>query len=257
LTTVVAVLPFVVRGAWSNLVQALSRLAAHDMLSAQAANVWWLVTWMIRVRDSIHDWGWYRALTQEVRILGIVPAIAAGYPNARMIGTTLVVLALLFAVWRTSKARSLGDAAALAAWSAYAYAMLAAQVHENHLIAAIPILAVAAGLDARFRRVFWALSAIAALNLYLFYGLVPGSPPIVRRDLTVMDITVVLSVANIAVFVWLTRLIARPHTMPADGEEEDGQASKADRGPVRRPQRAGDGGGAGRLGETARAADRG
>ena len=204
--------PFIVRGAWPNLVHALSRLAAHDMLSAQAANLWWIVTWLIRVVDSIRDWGWYRAVTQEVRILQITAAMAAGYPNFRIIGLALVGVATIFALWWTPRARSLAGAAALAGWSAYAYAMLGAQVHENHLIPAVPILAVAAALDRRLRSVFWMVSIVAALNLYLFYGAIPGSPPLITRRTTVIDATVLLSVVNVAVFVWITRLLLRSAT---------------------------------------------
>jgi hypothetical protein len=208
----VVLTPFIVRGAWPNLVHALSRLAAHDMLSAQAANLWWIVTWLIRVADSIHDWGWYRAVTQEVRILQITAATAAGYPNFRIIGLALVGVATIFAVWLTPRARSLAGAAAIAGWSAYAYAMLAAQVHENHLIPAVPMLAAAAALDRRFRPVFWMVSMVAALNLYLFYGAIPGSPPLINRRTTVVDATVLLSVVNVAAFISLTRLLLRSAT---------------------------------------------
>lgn len=204
-TAMIVLLPYVLRGAWWNLVQALSRLASHDMLSAQAANIWWIATWIIRAVDGLPEWGWSGALTQEVRILGISAAMVAGYPNARIIGVLLVGLALLFAMWRTVRVGSLADAAALAAWSAYAYAMLGAQVHENHLVPAVPLMAVAAGLDRRFRPVFWSMSAIAALNLYLFYGLAPEYPPLVPRRITVVDVTVLLSIVNVGVFIWFTR----------------------------------------------------
>ena len=218
-----ALLPFVLRGAWWNLVQSLGRLAAHDMISAQAANLWWIVTWMIRVADSVHDWGWHRALTQEVRILTISGAIAAGYPNVRVIGTLLVAAALGVAMWWSTRVRSLAEAAALAAWTAYAYTMLGAQVHENHVIAAIPVLAIAAGLDTRLRPVFWCVSVIAALNLYLFYGIVPNVEPIISLRVIIMDTTVVLSVINIGVFVWFTRLLMH---RPVDGPPVSAAAAR-------------------------------
>jgi hypothetical protein len=201
--------PFVVRGAWPNLVQSLSRLAAHDMVSAQAANVWWIVTWLIRVADSVHEWGWYKALTQSVRILPISTAMSIGYPNFRIIGMALVVAASAVAIWWSSRARSLGRQTAIAGWLLYAYAMLAAQVHENHLVPAVPVLALAAALDARLRAPFWSVSAIAALNLYLFYGFGAGHPPLIGRGAAIVDATVLLSVVNLGVFVWFTRRLSR------------------------------------------------
>jgi hypothetical protein len=211
LTSMLVVLPFVLRGAWPNMIQSLSRLAAHDMISAQSANIWWIVTWVIRVADSVQDWGWHRALTQEVRILGISRAISVGYPNFRTTGLVLVSLATGLSVWWAWRVRSLAGAATIAGWIAYAYTMLGAQVHENHLVPAVPLLAIAAGLDARLRRIFWTVSVIAALNLYLFYGLGPGSPPILSRGATGIDVTVVLSIVNVCAFVWFTRrLLCQP-----------------------------------------------
>ena len=82
-------LPFVARGAWANLVQAIGRLAKQDMLSGNAANVWWIFTWVLRVLDVAGEWGWRRALTQEVRILAIgsrdcprVSQSTSGWPGA-------------------------------------------------------------------------------------------------------------------------------------------------------------------------------
>jgi Gpi18-like mannosyltransferase len=42
LTTAAILLPILLNGAWSNMVQAVSRVASHDMLSGYAMNVWWL-----------------------------------------------------------------------------------------------------------------------------------------------------------------------------------------------------------------------
>ena len=209
ITAVVVILPFLLRGAFPNMLQSLSRLAAHDMISAQAANIWWIATWMIRVADSVQDMGWAPALTQPVRILAISVAVDVGYPNFRAIGLLLVAAANALAVWWAWRVRSMGGAVAIAGWSVYGYAMLAAQVHENHLVPAVPMLAIAAALDSRLRSVYWAVSVIAALNLYLFYGLAPGLPPFVDRSATGIDMTVFLSIVNVGVFVWFTRLLLR------------------------------------------------
>ncbi|MEO8480744.1 MAG: hypothetical protein ABI634_00955 [Acidobacteriota bacterium] len=208
-TAAVAFVPFIARGAWSNLTQALSRLAAHDMLSAQAANVWWIFTWMLRVLDVGPEWGWQRSLTQEVRILAITRAVDLGYPNARVVG--LVVFAALaawglVALWRRP---SLVRVTATAAWTMYAYAMFAAQVHENHLAPAVVLLAPAAALEPRLRWIFWALTGVVTFNLYLFYGFGEGWPALFSRQITYVDASVLLAVASLGTFAWFTRALAR------------------------------------------------
>jgi hypothetical protein len=65
------VAPYVARGAWSNLTLALGRLAAQDMISGQAANVWWIFTWVVRLLDRVPDLGLRAALSQEIRVLAI------------------------------------------------------------------------------------------------------------------------------------------------------------------------------------------
>jgi hypothetical protein len=115
--------------------------------------------------------------------------------------------ALAWAVWKARFVTALAAAGALAAWCAWAYSILGAQVHENHLCLAVPLLAVAAGLDIRYRPAFWWVTVIAALNLYLFYGTVPGVETLVQRSWTFIDMTVVLSAVNVGAFAWFTRTL--------------------------------------------------
>lgn len=199
----VVLTPYLVRGAWANLVQAIGRLGTHDMLSAQSANVWWIFTWILRVLDVAGEWGWRGALTQQVRILAISRAVALGYPNPRLVGSLLVAGALAWAAWRARAARPLADLAALAGWSAWAYAVLGAQVHENHLFLAVPFFAIAAGADRRYRAPFWWVTAIVTLNLLLFYGLGRDQPSLVERSWTGIDASVLLAFVNVGVFVWI------------------------------------------------------
>jgi hypothetical protein len=207
-TGVVVLVPFILRGAWSNVVQALGRLATHDMLSANAANLWWLVTWWLRVTDVWGEWGPRGALTQQIRILAISRAIALGWPNPRLVGLGLVAAACAWAVWTMRRGRTAALAAALTGWCAYAYALLAAQVHENHLALAIPFFCVAAGLDRTLRPALVWLSGILSINLLLFYGFgrTMWAPD---RGWTGIDASVLLALVNVAVFVWLTRRLAR------------------------------------------------
>jgi hypothetical protein len=68
---------------------------------------------------------------------------------------------------------------------------------------------IAAGFDRALRPVAWAVSAMAAINLYLFYGLGDGWPPLVNRAWTAVDLSVWLAFVNVGVFVWATRLLWR------------------------------------------------
>src|SRR4029078_3275309 len=86
-------LPSVARSALANLNQAVGRLATHDMLSANNANVWWIVTWFTRGVDGIHDFGAWASFTKQVRILGIT-SFARFFAHARAVSFTLVTASL-------------------------------------------------------------------------------------------------------------------------------------------------------------------
>jgi hypothetical protein len=219
-----AIGPYVARGAWSNFTQAVGRLATHDMMSAEAANVWWIATWALRVLDVAGEWGWHDALTQQVRILGISRAIALGYPNPRVIGLCLVAAAIAWTVWRMRRAQSLADVAALTGWSAFAYAQLAAQVHENHLYLALPFFTVAAGLDRRYRPILYGASAVFMVNLLLFYGLGRGMPAPLDRRWTGIDMSVLLACVSVGLLLWSAR-IPFPSTRQSASPSADGSPS--------------------------------
>jgi hypothetical protein len=207
-------LPIALRGAWPNMIQALSRLAAHDMLSGNALNLWWLVTWVVRALDALR-FGWLQAFTFPVRILGIGRFMEVGYPNPKPIGTAMVIAALAWALWRARGLRAVADWAFVGGWCVFAYFMLGIQVHENHLYLAVPFLAIAAGLTASYRRAFWAMSLATAFNMYIFYGLSEGSPPVIGRMWTGVDLTVLVALVNVVLFVVMTRTLVRTTSTPS------------------------------------------
>lgn len=215
-TTLVILVPFIIRGSIPNMIQGMSRVFVQDMLSAQAANLDWIVTWLLRVRYGIPDLGWHRALTMKIGVLGITRVMELGYPNARVIGTILTSSSLVWVVWRAWRGISRPGAAALAAWSIYAYFMFNTQVHENHLYSALPLLALAAGEARTFRPAFYWVSGIVTMNEYLFYGFGYDYPSLIDRHLTFIDTTVVLSVINVCVFVWFTRQVVAATRVPRD-----------------------------------------
>ncbi len=209
LTSILILLPFAVRGALPNMFQALGRLAAHDMLSGNGLNAWWVLTWIIRSAYAVSALGWIEAFTTPVRILQISRLVELGYPDPKPFGTLLVLATIGWLLWRGRHARRLAEWAFLGGWCVFAYYLLGVQVHENHLYLAVPVLAIAAGLDSRYRQAFWAVSLLCAGAMYLFYGFGDGSPPLIGRRWTGVDLTVFVSLAAVWVFL---RHLQRPRS---------------------------------------------
>jgi hypothetical protein len=211
------VLPVVAAGAWANLVQAMRSLARHDMLSGQAANLWWIVTYVMRAVYAIPDMGLAGAFLSPVRRpLGISRVVELGYANPRFVGSGLAAVAVAWALWRGRAVRDVPRTALVAAWIFLAYYMLSVQVHENHFYMIVPLLALAAAALPEWRALFWASSGIFALNLNLFYGFGERVGFAVPRTITGIDLSVLLSAANVAVFVWSARLLSRTLREPAE-----------------------------------------
>jgi dolichyl-phosphate-mannose-protein mannosyltransferase len=197
----VTLLPYVVAGAWRNLVQGVGSLLRHDMLSADAANVWWLYTYVMRAMYAVKDLGVWGAWTMQLRILGISTVVKLGYPSPRPVATLAVCGAAAWALWRARRGADTTLMLACAALIVHAYFVLGVQVHENHLYLAIPLLAGAAAARPRLRPVLVGASVVFALNLYLFFGFGRGLP-LPPRNLTIVDSTVLLALANCALLVW-------------------------------------------------------
>jgi hypothetical protein len=208
-TTAVIIAPIVVAGGWPNMRQAIGRLASHDMLSGNACNLWWIVGYLVRVQYTVSDYGLWGAIARPTQILQISRFMEVGYPNPRPIGLVLVGIAVLWALWTGRRAKDLWLIAAVGAFTAHAYATLSVQVHENHLYAAVPLLALAAAGRPAFRPVLIAVSAIFALNLNLFYGFGEDVGYALPRGITIIDATVVLAVINCIVLVWHARVLKR------------------------------------------------
>ncbi len=101
--SIAIVAPVVAAGGWPNMLQALGRLATHDMLSANAMNLWWVIGYLLRVRYSMHDMGLWAAITAPAKILGIPRVIEIGYPDPRTIGIALTIAAIAWALWTASR----------------------------------------------------------------------------------------------------------------------------------------------------------
>jgi hypothetical protein len=208
--TAAVLAPFAMAGTLPNLLTAIRSLAEQDMLSGNAANIWWIVTWVLRGLDALPGAGAWEAFTTPPRLLAIsVTRDLLGYPDARTVGLVLLVPVWLWALWRARGARDVWLIAGVAAFLVHAYFVLAANVHENHLLLAIPLAVLAAAGRRQWTGVAAALTAIHALNLNLFYGFGEHlrTNLAIPRSVTVVDAVVVLSVLNVAVLAWHARTL--------------------------------------------------
>jgi hypothetical protein len=173
--SVFLVLPVVARGGALNMLWALGSLLRDPWLSGNSASLWTIVM----------------AMKTPVPIDG-----------ARAAGALLTVGTIGMATWRARAARDVWLLAALGAFAVHAYATLAVAVHENHLYAAAPLLALTVAARRRFAGVFAAVSAIVAMNLYLAYGFGVGVGHVAPQTIDGIDTLVLLAVANAVVFAW-------------------------------------------------------
>jgi hypothetical protein len=212
--------PYARIGALPNVRQGVGSLLRHDMLSGTAANAWWIVTWLLRASYAAQDLGARAAWTMTVRILPISRVVELGYPNPRPIAAVMAGSVIAWAFWR-SRGGSLTIVLAAGALAVHAYFVLAVQVHENHLYLALPLMAGAAATLPRLRAPFYLVSAVFALNLFLFYGFGRGFalPP---RTFTIVDATVLLSAVNVGALVWHARRYSEEAAHPAavDGDRD-------------------------------------
>ena len=209
--TALVVLPFALVGALPNMWLAFgSFYARRDILSGNAANLWWIVTYVLRAWYQIPRMGVLGAYLAPVRrILAISTLEEIGLPNPRPFGTVLVLGASAWGLWRMRDARDLARHALGAAFVVHAFFVLGVGIHEHHMMLAVPLLALAAALRPGLRPLFYVVSAIVALNMNLFYGLGYGFGWRIPRGLLVIDLSVLLSAANVAALMWHGRILAR------------------------------------------------
>jgi hypothetical protein len=210
----VILLPFALAGALPNLVRAIAGLVTDGWLSAQAANVWWLVGYALRVARHAGQDGLAAVMVDSPMVqlsqLHHLPGSIGGRSTEFMIILAVTWMGVVgvvgWATWRAAGRNDPTTRIALAAFVVHTYFMLAIQVHENHLFLALPLLAIIAAERRAYRWLLAVLSAIAALNLNLFYGFGDGIGFALPRSATIVDATVLLAVANISAFAWHARL---------------------------------------------------
>jgi hypothetical protein len=210
-TIVAVILPFWMKGALANMWLAFGSFdARRDTMSAYAANVGWIINWWLRGWFGLPEFGFPRAFLQFVpRPLAITRFEELGYPNPRPIARTVVVAAAAWGMWLTRRSRDFAMAAALGAFTIHAFFVLSPGMHEHHQLFEVPLLALAAALRPRFRPLFVSVCAIVALSINILYGAGLGMGWALPRMITVVDISVLASFANIGLLVWFAQLLRR------------------------------------------------
>jgi hypothetical protein len=150
-----------------------------------------------------------------------------GFPNPRPFGTAFVGVAACWALWRIRRARGLAVHALAAAFLVHVFFVLSVGVHEHHMMLAVPLLALAAGLRPTLRPLFWTVSAIVALNMNLFYGISLGAGWSIPRGILIVDLSVLLSCANVAALVWHARILAREAASALCYATDDSSAARS------------------------------
>jgi len=222
-------LPYALIGALPNVWLAFgSFYARRDILSGYAANIWWIANYVLRAWYQVPRLGIVAAFLAPVRrIMAISTFRQIGFPNPRPFGTAAVAVAALWALWRLRRAKDLAIHALGAAFLVHAFFVFSVGVHEHHMMLAVPLLALAAGLRPSLRPLFWTISAIVTLNMNLFYGIGLGLGWSIPRGVLLVDLSVLLSLANIAALVWHGRVLAREAASAVAQMSDDSSAARS------------------------------
>jgi len=195
--------PFVAAGALWNVVHGVASQAREIYLSMEGYNFWWMAGHFLWV-----GYAWQRGLDAWSVFVGpvtripFVRAAAHGLPFLRVAGTLLALAGIAWGIFVGRRARDLSLVAAVGAFSVHAYAVLGAQVHENHLFAAMPLLVIAAARRRRYVPVLAGVSAFLALSmLFYIFGDEEGRW-VLSRSFTLLDTTLLLAAFNCGLFVW-------------------------------------------------------
>ena len=195
--------PLVRSGAAYNGGMAVAHLVTDRLLSGNAANVWWIATYAHQLAHGAAATELVAHITVERLLTSLgLDASLPGYLRFALLSWSSVLAVAAWAAWQARRVSDLPRLAALAAFTVHTYAVLSIQVHENHLLFALPLLALAAAQIAEYRFVMVAVSAIGALNLNLFYGLGRGVGFAIPRAITGIDASVIVAVLNCTALCW-------------------------------------------------------
>jgi hypothetical protein len=178
------------------MVASLDHALNQELLSGDALNFNWLVTWFF---EAVHP-EWYGGMSN-----GVVKSIIIDPSLGWACGIKLIfVLFYLGALWRLFRFRASFAATIECSLVGYfSYFIFSIGVHENHLFLGTVLAVLAAALlpGKAWRAVF--IVAASNLNMIAFYGFT-GSPlpfsPVVG-----IDISIVFAAVNVALFLFFWR----------------------------------------------------
>lgn len=205
--------PLGVAGRWPHLRLGLSAFyAGGDMLSASAANLWWILSWAHGVRamaPQLKPLFALRVTTEPLPIPKVVAIAGHRVPlvHPPLIAAAVVAVWCLRACWKTMGTVRLALHAALAALTVHVFFVLMLGMREPGQVLEVPLLALAAALEPALRPVFYVVTAVVALNMNLFDGVGSGMRLAIPRDITFIDATVIVSVVNVIALFWLSGLL--------------------------------------------------
>ena len=204
-------LPYLLYGTAGDLLT-LPRLIAETMpvVSANAHNVWWLVT------NGKPDF-----------VLDSEPLLGA--LTYRYVAIVLTLVVFGYGLWRTDPFAGQGELSMIAAYMAFGWFLVTTRAHENHAFFALPLLVMAAPRSRTSLVIYGLISLTLFLNVVLHdFGL-----ETYRLSLLTPDALVRIQLANAAlnvtvflawsVYLWHRRAGWRtgPGWPYADGERRD------------------------------------
>ena len=196
--------PFLVLGNPLAMALGVGSAVLQNKLSAQALNVWWVVT--AGAEAGTTGAAWWSRTPAIVRISDFRHTV--GW-DPRLIGLVAIAAVLWFAWRRTARCRDLPGACALGALGVHAAFVFGTNIHENYLVPAIPLAIITAAFWPGHWRVVAALTAVSAANMLVFQGFGRDwSVPVARLPGGV-DLSVMLACLSVAVFAWHVWYVAR------------------------------------------------
>src|ERR1700674_5405714 len=189
----VGILGFAMIFGYSAMAASLRRSLQHALLSGNALNFNWLITYFLRLFCPEQ----YGAITNGVVELVKID-LSWGWVGAIRL---VFIFFYLGALWRSFKMRASFAGAIECSLVGYlSYFMFNIGVHENHLFLATILAAVAAGLapDKRLRAVL--IVGMSNLNLIAFYRFT-GSP-LTFSPVVGVDVSIIFAAVNVLLFLF-------------------------------------------------------
>jgi hypothetical protein len=189
---------------FGKMVASMHHALTQELLSGNALNFNWLVTWFF---EAVHP-EWYGGMTK-----GVVKAIVIDPSVGWATGIKLIfALFYLGALWRLFRSRASFAAAIQCSLVGYfSYFIFSIGVHENHLFLATILAAAAAAISPD--KTWQAILIVAAsnLNLVAFYGLTGTALPF--SPVVGIDVSILFAAVNVALFLFVwSDLVFRTRT---------------------------------------------